>query len=267
MKGNLMFGSLNTSRQFATTVLGLLLMASAAVAQSIKKMPHPPNPKELMNGKVTKATINKDLAKTIQCPSNVRVDGVITTNGPAAVKYRWFIYKGNGGYTPSKIETLLERTLTFQTAGSQSVSITWHADIMQGQGFKVTPTLNLEILSPNNVAGDSVHFQCQPQKPGKVTAVKLTTENLGNTTNDPCHNYLVHGVITTDGPAEVGYEWVDDPNTGRPLLTLKFLRDGNKEVWIRFAWGSPHREESVQLKVVSPNEVLSNKVKLTQICR
>src|ERR1700694_2153803 len=38
---------------------------------------------------------------------------------------------------------------------------------------------------------------------GKVTAVTVTTQNVGNTTNDPCHNYLVHGVITIDGPAEV----------------------------------------------------------------
>jgi hypothetical protein len=109
-----MSGSLK-SKQFTTTVLMLLLMASAAVAQSVKKMPHSPRPQELMNGKVTKVTINErtgiwGIIKYTKCPSNHEIDGVITTNGPAVVKYTW---------RTSNDRSLSKGTLTFSTAGSK----------------------------------------------------------------------------------------------------------------------------------------------------
>ncbi|HSP63460.1 MAG TPA: hypothetical protein VLQ90_10805 [Pyrinomonadaceae bacterium] len=227
------------------------------------KLPNPPNPKELMTGKVTKVTINKDLAKTIKCPSDVRVDGVITTNGPAAVKYQWIYVKDTKSYPYSKFETVQERTLTFGSAGSQNVSVTWLAD--EKPGFKVTPTLYLDILSPNNMRDAGVHFQCQQPKPltGKVTAVKVASPPNIGATNCPELKFI--GVITTNGPADVTYKWDGSISVPKHEQTLKFLSAGNKTVSVNV--GGASEKDWVQLKVLSPNEVLSNKITYLHVCR
>jgi hypothetical protein len=100
------------------------------------------NPGEV-KGKVTKVTLNERTG-LIKCPETLHIDGTITTNGPAVVKYKWY---STGEHWPT-------RTLTFSTADSKSVSLTWLVK-------KNTGNLYLQTLSPNKVeANNSVFFLC-----------------------------------------------------------------------------------------------------------
>ena len=137
--GNLMSGSLNTPRQFATPVLGLLLMTSAAVAQSTRARPGPPRPQEL-KGKVTSVKLRYvRTGRETRCPANFPGFGAITTDGPADVKYTWV--SSDGRSWP-------EHTLTFRGAGSKNASMTWHVG---KPGEKVDVWLQLKVISPNEV--------------------------------------------------------------------------------------------------------------------
>jgi hypothetical protein len=117
-----------------------------------------------------------------------------------------------------------------------------------------------------------------PPTPAKVTAVKLTlpggalSVNLGTS---PCPmGAYVTGVITTDGPATVKYTWIDSQGIKRPQKTVTFERAGSHDVslkWVLAGWGNlyPHgwvMTERLQLKILSPNVVFSNKVTMTGTC-
>jgi len=114
--------------------------------------------------------------------------------------------------------------------------------------------------------------------PVKVTAVKLTlpggmlSVDLGTS---PCPmGAYASGVIMTNGPATVKYAWIDSQGIKRPQQTLKFERAGSQDVTLKWAlagWGKlyPHgwgMTERLQLKVLSPNIIFSNKVTMTGRC-
>jgi hypothetical protein len=138
--------SLNTSRQFATAVLGLLLMASVAAAQSTKAQPRPPRPRAL-KGKVTAAQLRRGKSgRSIKCPADFSASGVITTDGPAEVKYTWVSSDGR---------TWPEHTLKFTRSGGKNVSVTWHVG---KPGENVEVWLQLKVLAPNEVLSNRSPF-------------------------------------------------------------------------------------------------------------
>jgi hypothetical protein len=101
----------------------------------------------------------------------------------------------------------------------------------------------------------------QKSTDGKVTAVKLALPG-----NPPrCDWVQIHGVITTDGPAEVKFKWVIGSIERSGVETLKFLHGGSKKLSIVAPIHLP-RGSSIQIKVLSPNEVLSNKVPIGELC-
>jgi hypothetical protein len=134
------------------------------------------------------------------------------------------------------------------------------------------------LLTVSVAAAPSKKATPRPVPSGaKVTAVKLTVAgalsvNLGTS---PCPmGAYAYGVITTDGPATVKYAWIDSQGIKRPQQTVKFERAGSQEVtlkWTLAGWGKlyPHgweMTEKLQLKVLSPNVVFSNKVTMTGRC-
>jgi hypothetical protein len=145
-----MSGSPNTLRQFATTVLGLLLMASMASAAVLPSKKEEV-PRGGVVGVVTKVTITANVREggsggligpVAKCPSNQEIVGVITTSGPTTVRYRFLGYP--------------TRALTFSTAGSKRVSMNWRLT-QKSQGTD----LGLETLSPNKVtATTALIFTC-----------------------------------------------------------------------------------------------------------
>ncbi len=76
------------------------------------------------------------------------------------------------------------------------------------------------------------------------------------------------GDITTNGPAEVKYTWVSFDGGTWPEGTLHFSGPGTQKVSEHLKQGAPGKNVHgwLQLKVLSPNPVLSNSVTYTIIC-
>jgi hypothetical protein len=77
-----------------------------------------------------------------------------------------------------------------------------------------------------------------------------------------------NGTISTNGPAEVKYTWVSSDGGTWPEGTLKFVKAGSEKVTQQLEQGAPGSNVHgwLQLKVVSPNSLLSNKVNHNVIC-
>jgi len=103
--------------------------------------------------------------------------------------------------------------------------------------------------------------------PGKVTAAELVPGKSGRSVKCPA-DFSEHGTITTDGPADVKYMWVGSDGRTWPDQTLKFKRAGSKPVSITWKVGKPRERVHVwlQVKVLSPNEVSSNKCSFEAFC-
>ena len=85
----------------------------------------------------------------------------------------------------------------------------------------------------------------------------------------PCPAFLLfHGDITTSRPASVTYTWVDSHGRPWPEHHRRFSLSGVNAVTHKWKLGKPGRtvDEWVQLKVISPEEKLSNKVPVHFTC-
>jgi hypothetical protein len=141
-----MSGFLKMSKLFAMAVLGLFLMASVAASQSTNAKPRPPRPRE-RDGRVTAARLRvQKSGRNIKCPANFSDAGVITTDGPAEVKYTWVSSDGR---------TWPENTLKFTRSGGKNVSVTWDVG-KPGETVKVW--LQLKVLSPNEIVSNRSNF-------------------------------------------------------------------------------------------------------------
>jgi hypothetical protein len=128
------------------------------------------------------------------------------------------------------------------------------------------------VLVASIAAAQSTTAAPRPPRPrakdGKVTTVKLAVSKSGRELKCPA-DFSDRGVITTDGPAEVKYRWVSSDGRSWPEHTLKFTRGGSKDVSVNWKVGKPGETVRVwlQLKVLSPNEVVSNKSSFEAICQ
>jgi hypothetical protein len=85
----------------------------------------------------------------------------------------------------------------------------------------------------------------------------------------PCPVELVfHGHITTTRPTSITYTWVDSHGRAWPEHHRRFSLSGVNGVSHKWKLGKPGRtvDEWVQLKVISPEEKLSNKVPVHFTC-
>ena len=85
----------------------------------------------------------------------------------------------------------------------------------------------------------------------------------------PCPAFLLfHGDITTSRPASVTYTWVDSHGRAWPEHHRRFSLSGVNGVTHKWKVGKPGRtvDEWVQLKVISPEQKMSNKVPVHFTC-
>src|ERR1700674_3439095 len=151
-----MSGLLKTLRQFAIAALGVLLVASVAAAQSTKAKPRPPR----SEGKVTairvpvpvyEFAVHKSGMK-IDCPAFFSFDFIITTDGPAEVKYTWVFSDGHA--QPPITPTKFARSGRTHFVGGWSVG---------KPGETVKAWVKLKVLSPNEFVSNrsSIFVRCE----------------------------------------------------------------------------------------------------------
>jgi len=100
-----------------------------------------------------------------------------------------------------------------------------------------------------------------------ITAVTLNPAST--LLQQPCPAVLVfHGDITTTRPATVTYTWVDSHGRTWPEHRRRLSLSGVSAVSHKWKLGRPGRtvDEWVQLKVISPEQKLSNKVPVHFTC-
>jgi len=100
-----------------------------------------------------------------------------------------------------------------------------------------------------------------------ITGVELSPAST--LLQQPCPVELVfHGHITTTRPTSVTYTWVDSHGRAWPEHHKRFSLSGVNGVSHKWKLGKPGRtvDEWVQLKVISPEEKLSNKVPVHFSC-
>jgi hypothetical protein len=100
-----------------------------------------------------------------------------------------------------------------------------------------------------------------------ITAVTLNPAST--LLQQPCPVELVfHGHITTTRPTSVTYTWVDSHGRAWPEHHRRFSLSGVNGVSHKWKLGKPGKtvDEWVQLKVISPEPKLSNKVPVRFTC-
>ncbi len=107
----------------------------------------------------------------------------------------------------------------------------------------------------------------QPRAPVRVTAAHLAGMHIPPRAACPVKMHFV-GTITTNGATEVKYTWVSSDGGTWPEGTLRFGKAGTEKVSQELEQGAPGQNVHgwLQLKVLSPNTLLSNRVTHNVIC-
>ncbi len=214
-----------------------------------KVQPRPPRPAPA--ARVTRATLAAVVPPGKPCPITVELNGTITTTGPLEVKYTW-VSSDNANWP--------EHTINFAKAGTEKVHETWQL------GKTYTGWVQLKVVTPNQVLSPRANFKvnCGPAAgTGKVTRATLAAV-VSRGAACPL-NVSFNGTITTNGPAEVKYTWVSFDGGSWPERTLKFGKAGTEKVGeLRHAGESG--KGWMQLKIVSPNAVMSPRANYVVTC-
>jgi hypothetical protein len=110
--------------------------------------------------------------------------------------------------------------------------------------------------------------KAQPRPTPQRAVAKVTRATLGAVVpaGKPCPvTVQLNGTITTSGPAEVKYTWLSSDNSTWPEKTINFTKAEMQKVTETWQLGKTYTGW-VQLKVVSPNSLLSNRANFKVTC-
>lgn len=118
--------------------------------------------------------------------------------------------------------------------------------------------------NPREEAQPKPKHEAAPEKVTKAT-IRPIKFRVGETCPlDP----TFRGTIETNGATTVQYEWLRSSGKLLPEETLKFATAGSKVVTWSWKLGAPGKRvnEWVELQILSPNRLTSNKVPLEFTC-
>jgi hypothetical protein len=188
------------------------------------------------------------------CPKNFNCFATITANGPGTVTYVW---------ENSEPRVSAVQTLTFDAAGSKSVSTGWPRDASGTYWFHV------RTLAPNVVVSNQANLTLScftayepPPQLFQVQSVSLNVIPL--TYTGPCPSSFTCSVtITVSAPGTVTYRWEASDITSA-VQTLTFTAAGSKTV--TSGWNPPTQYPWVRVRTLSPNEKVSTQWAVTNNC-
>lgn len=238
-------------KPFIFAALAVFLLATVCAAQGPTSKPQTRPPRPVPAARVTRATLAALVPAGKPCPITVELNGTITTNGPAEVKYTWL---------SSDNSTWPEKTINFAKAGTEKVNTTWQL------GKTYTGWVQLKVVAPNTILSTRANFRVNcgaAGGAGKVT--RATLAPVVNAANGCPATVNFNGTITTNGPATVKYTWVSMDGGTWPEGTLNFAKAGTEKATESrqvFATGMGW----MQLKVLSPNTVMSPRANYRVTC-
>ncbi|MEV4577221.1 hypothetical protein AB0K16_28660 [Nonomuraea jabiensis] len=191
------------------------------------------------------------------CTPGDKIDfvGLIETNRPARVRYRWILNGEVADYG------------TVRVRDTRKV------------GFGISPRhsqrgwAQLEILSPEGASSNRAYYKvwCKDPAPAPAPKVSVSSASVSGTRLDMCNDGRGPGVdfkatLTSTGPTTVQYYWV--VNGVRDNNLLERSVNGSLDVtWgIGGAPNSTKTEGTVELVVVSPNSASSGVASYSATC-
>jgi hypothetical protein len=145
-----------------------------------------------------------------------------------------------------------------------SLALAWAGASAMAQTKSPTPAAPAAKTQPRPAAAAPA---APARKAGKVTAARIRVVPERYTGVCPAKLQFL-GIITTDGPAEVKYTWASSDGATWPETTIKMPAAGTRPVNESREMGAPGQVENgwIQLKVLSPNTVLSAQGKYLVAC-
>lgn len=125
------------------------------------------------------------------------------------------------------------------------------------------------VLATFSAAQQQPNAKAPPRPPRPASASKVTRAILRATVSGGAggcpKTVTFNGTITTNGAADVRYTWVNMDGGTWPEHTIKFVKAGTEKV--TESRSAPSNQTGwMQLKVVSPNAVLSPRANYRVLC-
>lgn len=201
--------------------------------------------------KVTNVTANVDpQIFSGTCPKSINYSGVITTNGPGTVTYKWVRSDGTGE----------ERTVTFAAAGSQTVT---SGNVTYNQSG--TQWAKLEVTAPNALTSEQAKFTLNCASPAIVTVVSVNANPTGFTGTCP-HTFHFNATIVTNGPGTVTYRW-ERSDGNSDTRTINFASADSQTIQSGDYRSGTSGSFWARLHIITPNEKVSNQATFTLTCQ
>ncbi len=200
---------------------------------------------------VTKVTA--DVAPEIftgACPKTINYSGVITTNGPGTVTYKWVRSNGESE----------ARTINFTAAGSQTVTsgnVTYDQD--------GTHWAKLQVLAPNAMISDQAKFTLNCASPAIVTLVSVNANPTAFTGACP-HTFHFNGTMATNAPGTVTYRW-ERSDGNSDTRTMNFSAASSQTIESGDFKSGSSGTFWARLHVLTPNDKVSNQATFTLTCK
>jgi hypothetical protein len=190
------------------------------------------------------------------CPKNFNCFATITVNGPGTVTYVW---------ENSEPRVSAVQTLTFDVAGSKSVSTGWPRDASGAYWFRVRTLAPNEMVS--NQANLTLNCFTAYEPPPELIIFQVQSVSLNVTppsyTGLCPSSFTCTATITVSAPGTVTYRWEASDITSA-LQTLTFTSAGSKTVTT--GWNPPTQYPWVRVRTLSPNEKVSTQWTVENLC-
>ena len=204
------------------------------------------------------ASVVGDDEFTGECPKKFDFEAEITVDGPVTLVYTWL--RSDGGTSP-------ESTIEFEEAGTKTVNASW---VLGGSGNSYEDHWKqLKVIAPHEVLSERATFDLFCEEAEVTITATATVVGDDNFTGECPKRFDFEGEITTDGPATVTYTWLRSDGATSPEHTLEFTEAGSQTVttyWELGASGNSYEGNWKQLRVITPQEVLSERATFDLFC-
>lgn len=214
--------------------------------------------KTLESSEVTAVSLGSVTNFTGACVKKFDFEAEIEVDGPMTVKYTWL--RSDGATSP-------EKTIEFDKASKKVVSTSWTFG-ESGNSYEGY-WQQLKVISPKEMLSNKTTFDlfCDAD-PIEVTAV-ATIVGANEITGECPKKIDFEAEITVDGPVTLNFTWLRSDGGIAPENTLEFEEAGTKTVatsWTLGVNGNSYEGFWQQLKIIAPQEVLSEKATFNLYC-
>ena len=208
--------------------------------------------------KVTAVRLGAVSDFTGPCSKKFDFEAEIDADGPMTISYTWL--RSDGATAP-------ENSITFEEAGTKKVTTSWTLGA-NGESYEGY-WQQLKVISPEEILSNKAEFDLHCEE--DTVTITATTAVVGeNNFTGPCSKkFDFETEIDADGPTTITYTWLRSDGATAPENSITFEEAGTKKVttsWTLGGSGESYEGYWQQLKIISPEEIFSNKAEFNLYC-